>query len=122
MDKLQLFAPTWILEYLIDEQSASTLLLESRDEFSESVGKEVEMVHVDVQAPSIIRSILLQCILEQESCLTYTSTTLDTNQTAGPIDFFHQFSTYRAIDMLDQVLMSSKKSIHFITTILRVDH
>lgn len=121
MDKLQLFAPTWILEYLIDEQSASTLLLESRDEFSESVGKEVEMVHVDVQAPSIIRSILLQCILEQESCLTYTSTTLYTNQTAGPIDFFHQFSTYRAIDMLDQVLMSSKKSIHFIT-ILGVDH
>lgn len=112
MDELELFAPIWILEDLIDQQRTTTLLLELRDELTQSVGVEVEVVHIDVETTTVVWTILLESILQQECSLTYTSATLNADQAATPINLVYKLATYRRVDVLYQILMSSIKCLH----------
>lgn len=95
VDKLQLLTPVRVLEDLIDQQRTSALLLESSDELTQRVSVEVEVVHVDVETAMVVRTILLKCILEQESRLSHASAALDANKAIPPIDFINQLTAYR---------------------------
>ena len=64
VNKLEFLTPIRILENFINQKRSSSLLLKIRHEFAQRVGKEIEMVHVDVKAATIVRAIFFQGILQ----------------------------------------------------------
>lgn len=113
MDELQLVTPVRILENLVDEERTTTLLLEIGNKLPQRVSVEVEMIHVDVKTPVIVRAVFFQGILKKECGLAYTTTALDADETATPVDFVDERTTYRTVHVLHEVLVCSKESLHY---------
>jgi hypothetical protein len=113
VDKLEFLTPVGVLEDFINQERPSSLLLEVRDELSQRVSEEVEMVHVDVKAPTVVRAVLLESILQEERSLAYTTASLDADQTATPVNLVYQTASDRAVDVFDQILVCSVKCLHF---------
>ena len=95
MNELQLLAPVWVLEDLVDQKGATAELLEVSHKLAQSVCVEVEVVHVNVETTTVIRTILLECILQQEGSFAYTTAALDTDQAAAPVNLVNQSTAYR---------------------------
>ena len=79
MNEFQFLAPSRILENLVDEQRTTTHLLEIRNEFAQSVRVEIEMIHVDVEASTIVRAVFFKGILQKESGFSDATTAFDTD-------------------------------------------
>ena len=94
MHESQLVTPIRILEDFVNQQGTATLLLELRNKFAQRMGVEIEVIHVDVETTTVIRAIFFKCILQQECSFSYTSTALDADLAAAPIDFVDEFTTH----------------------------
>jgi hypothetical protein len=97
---------------LVYQQHATALLAELASKIGNATPLEVEIVHVDVQALTVVRTELLFRILKEESGLPYSTRTLDAYHAMTPVYLIHQDATNRGIDMLNQVTMRAKESFH----------
>jgi hypothetical protein len=73
--------------------------------------REVQVVHVDIQARTVAPKFLFG-ILKQESGFAYTTCALDADKPVVPIYLVHQVSADRGIGVLHQVAVRSIEGFH----------
>lgn len=105
----KLLAPVGLLEDLVEEEHPPALFDKLTRKVGNAVALKVEVVHVDIQALTVILAELLFGVLEQEGCLSYAPRTLDAYQPVVPVDIIHQPTTHRCVRMLDEIGMRAKE-------------
>lgn len=98
----QVMAPVGILEHLVDEKHFASFFDKPAGEIHQTVLGKIKVVHVDVQTGRVGAELFLG-VLQQKSCLTYTSCTLDADQPVVPVDLVHQAPANGGIGMLHQI-------------------
>jgi hypothetical protein len=83
-------APVAQFEYLVYQQHLSAILIKLASKLHKAVTLEEEVVHVYIQASSVLRTKILFGKLKQESSLSHPSAALDTYQAVTPVNFIHQ--------------------------------
>jgi hypothetical protein len=110
----QLLGPFGLFENLVDKQYTTSVLAELSCKVGNAVSLKIEIVHVDIQTLAVIDVKTLFGILKEESGLSDTTGTLDTNHAVTPVNLIHQDATNRCIYMLNQVPVCPKKSLHLV--------
>jgi hypothetical protein len=105
----ELLAPVGLFEDLVEEEHPPALSDKLTRKVGNAVALEVEVVHVDIQAFTVILTELLLGVLEQEGRLSYASRTLDAYQPVIPVDVVHQPTAHRCVRMLDEIGMRPKE-------------
>ena len=96
----EFLAPFLLLIHLINEQHPTSLTIELASEVSNTSALKVEVVHVDIEAASVVRLETLLYILQQESRLSHSTRSLDAYHTSTPIYLVHQTTTNGSITLL----------------------
>ena len=108
----QFSTPIGLFEDLVDQQYASSLVVEVACEIGDAPFLEVEVVHVDVEALPVVEVEVLFCVLQQECGLSDASRAFDANHTMAPVDLIHESATNWSIRMFHQISMRSEESFH----------
>jgi hypothetical protein len=101
-----------LLKHLVDEQHTPTMTVEIASEIGNTLTLKIEVVHVDIQALLVEYIEVLFGILQEESGLSDTARTFDTDHTVVPINLIHQNATNWCVRMLDKVSVCPEKSFH----------
>ena len=107
IDEPEVVAPIGVLEHLVDEQYLSSCLHELLGKLEERFPLEIEVVHVDVETPAVLRAEVLFGILEQEGCSAYAATAFDADESLVPVNFIHEGTSDGGLRALHQILMHS---------------
>ena len=108
----ELAAPVGFLENLVYQQHLSAALIEFTGEIGNAASLEIEVVHVDIQALTVVYVEILLCVLKKEGGFSHATCPLDADHTVVPVDFIHQESAYRSVRMFHQIGVRAKKGFH----------
>lgn len=104
----QVVTPVGILEHLVNEKHLASFFDKPAGEIHQTVLGKIKVVHVDVQTGRVGAELFLG-VLQQESCLAYTSRALDADQSVVPVDLVHQAPANGGIGMLHQIAVCPVK-------------
>jgi hypothetical protein len=110
----EVLRPIRAFEDLVNEQGMTTCLYKLTRKLQEGVLGKIEIVEIDIERALTKLWVLLTKflrIIEQEVGLTYSTATLDSNQSVVPIDLIHQYTTDGNMHVLHQVIVCLVKCL-----------
>src|SRR5574344_2519542 len=108
----KLLRPVGLFENLVNQQYASSSVIEFSCKICNASLLKIEIVHVDIETLAVLNVEFLFCILQQEGCLSDTTRSLDAYQAVVPVDFVHEDSANGCVRVLNQISMCSKECFH----------
>jgi hypothetical protein len=100
--------PSRQFENLVYQQHLSSGLVELSGKLHQAVSLEEEVVHVYIQASSVIGREIFLGILQQEGGLANASAAFYSDKAVTPIYFVHQGATHGFSHVLQQILVRSE--------------
>ena len=97
----ELAGPVRLLEDLVDEEHATTVAVEFSSEVGDAVALKIEVVHVDIQALTVLYVEMFLGVLQQKGGLADASGALDADHAMGPVDLVHEGAADGGIGVLD---------------------